>query len=363
MATLHLMTGGKGGVGKTLCALCAALYYINRDERLILIDLNYHNHDFAEILDPLTDTTRQTPLRDSGFTIVPLHQSVNKAFGPTTYLVTPDSGSPIFGQLPWEGGLGIFRYIDNVLDAIGDGCGVEAGYVPDFCVIDTGLHLANLNPRTPREHKAAHDIIAKEMVSLTANRLYLWFVWTFATLDRHPEIRAASKAMEVLKAVSLDGRSWFNNRENLIHVINPHALAQPSKFRDWLIPTDSHCIKPLRALSKAPAVDSWPFHAFYTILRKAFQESVGDRSDIYFERIARSIGLPDRENIDTSKIEDWRRPENVFAIPYFSRRIVAFVDMLRHHYNGGSYNTHDLVSFFGKIYTTIHRYMGQRTFR
>ena len=64
---LHFITGGKGGIGKTLSALSLILYYMGQNIETLIIDLNYHNLDISNALKGNMGTV--VPLQMTGFQI------------------------------------------------------------------------------------------------------------------------------------------------------------------------------------------------------------------------------------------------------------------------------------------------------
>ena len=50
MSEINIFTGGKGGAGKTLSALCTSTYFLTLNRRILLVDLNLFNHDLYWIM-------------------------------------------------------------------------------------------------------------------------------------------------------------------------------------------------------------------------------------------------------------------------------------------------------------------------
>jgi MinD superfamily P-loop ATPase len=130
---LQLITGGKGGIGKTLFSISSILYYMYQPTSVLAVDLNYHNLDLYEILQANAD--RDVPLGATGFRICHI-------VGPSAvnhYLVYPgrsnDGKSSKAGRLPY-GALGVYDDLNEILKKVGDGVGVEKGFTPTTCIVE-----------------------------------------------------------------------------------------------------------------------------------------------------------------------------------------------------------------------------------
>lgn len=349
MSELHIISGGKGGVGKTLCSLSATLTYLQQHEQVLAIDLNYHNADFSSLLRPLTNNV-DYPLGDSGFSITTFKSSGNKKSNSDSYLVYPTPGGRVFGRLPWEGGLGVYRQLETILQKISMGLPgvIGSDFRPEYCIVDTGLHLSNLNPQAKREDYSRKKI--SQFSKLTSYDLKIWFIWTVAMFDRPDEHEASRKSLRELAEISVGDGKWFNERQNFIHVVNPHVLVPPNKILSFF-PEDEVEISSMKSLGKARVVPSITFTSFYSRVGTAITAYDGEDREKYFELIAESIGRPEISNSNTSK---WERPLNVFPISVYKRSLAGYTDNFEQK---DKYNMEDMINSLGGVYASVHSFL------
>ncbi len=336
--SLHLISGGKGGVGKTLCSLSYVLFSLHENRPSLFVDLNYQNNDLSGVLLPLIDPRSIRTLADSGFKIAPIprepHQSDNH------YLVFPDRKGDVFGSLPWEGGLGVLRDLDNILSHVLNGRGVRPNFNPIRCIVDTGLHLTNFSPNVSKRYLArfsdrpdirevieAQSLHGGSFDGIRSFNLYIWFVWTLASLgtDRLDEVSAIERTLTELEAVTTkNGQKWFTANEQLIHVLNLHAFSKDYAWYERLWKSRS-AVEGLESLLNSDAVGSpLDFVSFYRTAATPLREMGSSLRETYLEHIARAIGSV----TTTDGKRRWHRPGNVFVIPYFRKELAAYTDRL-----------------------------------
>ena len=125
-----IVTGGKGGTGKSVFALCLLLEAVDRGWRSVGIDLNVNNPDLAEIL-------RTTHLA------VP-HEKVDRTPADLDYAYSLEQVVPqrLYGVIPYRQFRlfdikYFYRFIANVVDTEREA---------RFFVVDTGLNLPLVTP-------------------------------------------------------------------------------------------------------------------------------------------------------------------------------------------------------------------------
>lgn len=353
MTELHIITGGKGGVGKTLATLCAAISKMKQGEWGIIIDLNYNNNDLSAILEPVTIKKEGLPLGTSGFDLVPIKPIFSNNATSRNYLIFPNRLGKIFGRLPWEGGLALYRHINNILRLVADNIEIEGGYQPSFCIVDTGLHLSNLNPQAPEATDYSRKKISEEFDMLTSTDLKIWFLWTIAMFDRAYEADAARATIRELGEIKVAGQPWFKDT-NIIHVINPHAIFPKSGILN-IVPKIEVEIEALVKLRDASSVNPITFSAFNSKVGSAIKDFSGSTLEKYFDGIAKVIAGVLGDRIDLfSEPPDWTRPRNVFPIPYYKRDLVGYTDTLEHKDN---YTLQTITDLLGNVLTSYNKYL------
>lgn len=216
---IHLFTGGKGGVGKTLVALCAAAYFLSWRGRTLVVDLNFNNYDLFMVLKRLA-ADMQGNLAQDDFMLVPIAEN--------SLLVVPDFTVAKNFQLP----LGIAGFYNDYLNKV-LGLPAVQTLAPRVCLVDTGFHIANLalpgNP-TGDESWLGQDANGQRLPNfLATNKLLIWFVWSLGAWERPKETEIILNAVAQIKTLGL---GQFDEDLNLRHVFNPFALYPEPSWTD-----------------------------------------------------------------------------------------------------------------------------------
>ena len=232
---LHLFTGAKGGVGKTLLCLLASLYSLVKRERVLIVDLNLFNNDIYEILsrlakqrdrfnlqeeldrDPIPD---EDEFGENGFLALKIDGGL---------LVTIDSRHSLQYRLP----LGIAGFYDEYLNKVFSLKKVQA-FMPDICLVDTGFHLASLalaetdaceDSWLGKGHSSTEQVITNHLKDMA---LKIWFLWNHTSWERKPELHALEQACYQIANL---GVGTFSHKTSLLHAYNPYMLyAEPDVF-------------------------------------------------------------------------------------------------------------------------------------
>jgi hypothetical protein len=374
---LHIFTGGKGGVGKTLFALCVALYFAKESRRkTLIIDLNFHNADLSSILDKLNDIPAK-PLGGSDelkdFLIKPL-KIENNAY---VALVWPNPTGKLYGRIP-QGVDQIYSNISKIIQGVKKWKSSnlfegeitdEGNFDPDQFIVDTPLSLSNFRPNSRKENEA--ESVNEERVrsdmqrrgELMNLRPYIWFVWTIAAIQRQDETVAASRAIEWLKKIrGPQATSWFQEA-NLIHVINPHVLMPKinrKSLQSFINPeiqeTTSH--KMLLTLAKKPLLgDEIDFYAFYKAAKDSLQNLYEGEREKALSILVKSISHTNPLISDSDWERTCRHAPNVFINPYYDVNLMGFTDLLE---TSGNFTSQKLTQRLGKVYELCCDYMNHR---
>lgn len=196
----HIITGGKGGVGKTLTALSLFLYYIEK-KKLTFFDFNQNNPDLWKLLTHILDADNDRHVNKKGDILA-------------TKLAKNEISSDFIGYAlhltdKYKLINGIEGFYEKISDAI---ISVEEkfAYEPEVCIIDTGFHIANL---------ISNNFERKELLK---HNFYIWFVWTISNITRE-DLSSISRAIEWFSKNFND----FKHEFNVLHVFNPYHYLPP----------------------------------------------------------------------------------------------------------------------------------------
>jgi hypothetical protein len=183
----HFLTGGKGGIGKTLVGLSVITSYsVDYRKKILGIDVNTMNTDLFRLLG------FKRPQRLDSWRVSVTDEAQTLVARPMNPYVLPN-GSKGF----WE----------KIFDL------VKRENFKDFdLLIDTNLHISNLESGSDSPFPTIHQIIR-----FANAKIYLWILWTYATIAEGDTV------------VSTIGRfiEEFGKDIEFIHVLNPSALMPP----------------------------------------------------------------------------------------------------------------------------------------
>jgi hypothetical protein len=326
---LHLFTSSKGGVGKTLCSLSTTVNYLSQPANKVLcLDLNWINADFSRFMATGRNLTSNPPLMSSDICTGrgKIHRFKN------------------FFTLPL-GALGFWENIELSLQKCR-----EDSFNLDYAIIDTGLHVANLIRRT---HKDTIERTVQKIQEIKSkfqiNKVYIWFIWTLASI-----LSAEDGAGILMASTYLEdalGINCFNKNENLIHVLNPHALYPAPSLAAILNYIKSRGISEYfvhgaEKLRDKPLYPGGPeLEEFVMTIRDGFNQIINsaDKKENLLSELCLTIS--DHYNA---------RPRNVFPITVFSSNLVGYPDSLVRIQLD---SIEKLRSNFGTVYKDINKYL------
>jgi hypothetical protein len=299
---MHIFTGAKGGVGKTLLALSAAVTHLNHG-RVLLIDLNWENADLSRIM-RLHQPPAPSP--DSKFR----HNFICDRQG----LVM----SPLYSHTLPSAALGFWESLRQALRESRD----VHQFSPDFILVDTGLHFASLLRQTSwgtiaRVTKRIATLVRENQIA----QLNLWYIWTFASM-----VEEWGDLAYIDTVLNYFGRhlenDYFDIARNVIHVLNPYAL-YPQVVGNQ---------QEIRFFSKLANAQAGP-----GIIYKHPKGGARRRGEIdLFDFVMTVRGEFDRQKRPMKLIEDVgegllkrcgdKRPYNLFPIPLYDPNVVGFTD-------------------------------------
>jgi len=317
MGIIHIYTSSKGGVGKTLQALCTSLYYLQETGYDVLIcDFNCFNPDLFQILGRVADEGSDEHI--DGFNVRTISRCTAQA-----RLLYPSTPYHIPEDMP----MGFYKMILKAVSL-----NLE-DFRPNICIVDTGFHFANLD-MTP-ERWSRIDLQEKYQITnaiFDCFRPYFWFIWTLAALTRSTEKDGIASAANTLESYKNSrDEPWFKDTESLLHVINPHALASDLSWKRLL--------KGALTRGHDPNVQVMPL--LYELYKR---EPLGNVSLKFMQEYTRDSVLRTGEPqvaVDEAAREEHinrfvrpiltyhtGRPLNVLPIPYYVEPLAGYTDSL-----------------------------------
>lgn len=297
---IHIITGNKGGVGKTLISLALACYYNSSGSRpLLAADLNTTNADLHSILSRF-----QIP---NGYHLIPGYD----LFPVTDFVYTLRPHEPY----EIKGGASSFWGEVKTIQQ-------KSSSVADFdLVIDTSQNVANLvtgksgfklsdfRRDFPKVDAAFEKYIPSSYLStwedslsfLTSSNMdiFVWIIWTWASFQ------------DSVRSVFSDALWRLNetNKVNVVHVLNPSALINP---RGGVLPTFKNYIRWIekKAIEKERAKKD--FRNNLATLERVTEEA--DKAIQWFQE--RLQELPDSEEHAVAGLHDLMKLPATGPIPY-----------------------------------------------
>ncbi len=177
----HIITGSKGGIGKTLISLLLLTYYLDqkKDESVLVLDLNAMNTDTSALLLHGKKQIKSKVIHAGKVGI-----TLKKSYTP--YLKDLDDkerefvvGYPMnpFQLFPHES----FAQLLLSLKKYSEGTSLAKDLdVKPFqrVIIDTNYHLCNVFPPLDEQYEAYQN------TSLQQDRFNIWFLWVYRQLNK-----------------------------------------------------------------------------------------------------------------------------------------------------------------------------------
>jgi hypothetical protein len=327
---IHIITGTKGGIGKTMCSLSATWYALTIKRNPVAVDVNWHNPDYSKILSMGGDAAQQNRYRvtwqGSGFTVD----------RPTQAYVIPEGSA-----------VSVWNFIIE-----------SAKRNHPYVVVDTGLHPLNLiQLKTPEIESVLTNLLDLRLQIDGKIEIYLWFLWTpSAIFDDKANYQLGDVAFDSDNLLNKWNKIWFqvwlkklnegaisprqlpqemgdkNHIESLINKYKRMDLEQMSANRASFVQYDDNSlISPVHVINPHAIYTRRSLFEFYN--RKNSSTPIRGLQDIklldYQDITLPFVGMVDRLRIALAKgekVEDrfnklhddfsrmGGRPKNVFAI-------------------------------------------------
>lgn len=185
---IHILTGGKGGIGKTLVGLSIVCSYVlDLQKSILAIDLNSMNHDLSRLL----ALGRPKPL--DNWRSSKIEGDSNVVWPPNPYV------------LP-EGAKGFWEKLSDIVS--------KGEFLSHNAVVDTNLHIANTEGGIDSPQGFVHSIL-----KVSKRKILFWILWTYASInDNESIVRTINRF-----------RDDYGEGIEFVHVLNPSALMPPRR--------------------------------------------------------------------------------------------------------------------------------------
>ncbi len=226
----HIITGSKGGVGKTLLALLLSAHHLEECKgSTLVIDLNSMNADFSRLL------FYQKEVGESISISIPAQTRKNEQIVLQKTFSLNEKGNPYYYVVGWP--LNPFRMYDpalfaNLLATVKKSAAKileERLDIPplETVIIDTNYHFCNIF--------SEQDIHYTEYTegALMGDSITLWFMWVYRQLENLIRLKYNDATVMKLTAAAIERnlKSSRCRKTPFMHVFGPATLVS-SKPQD-----------------------------------------------------------------------------------------------------------------------------------
>ena len=221
----HIVTGCKGGVGKTLLTLLLLAYHLEEktNEGILVLDLNAMNTDTVAILrygnlqSNSTDVTLNEPesrmitLRDISYEVSSEKSTFAVGWTTNPFLVYKYHD---FADLL----VGIKKHAETIANKL--------GMSPlQHVIIDSNYHFCNLFPRQDEQYDKRYQEICAD------DHFNILFLWVYRQLKKILEKPDDAEVKIIQQTAGAIERVFGPNRGSIIHTYNPLGLlpTEPKK--------------------------------------------------------------------------------------------------------------------------------------
>ncbi len=279
----HIITGSKGGVGKTLLALLLSAYHLDKKMgSTLVIDLNSMNADFSRLL------FYQKEVGDSISISIPTQTRKNEQLIFQKTFSLDQKGEPYYYGVGWP--LNPFRMYDPTLFAtllatIKKSAPLIAKHLDipplETVIIDTNYHFCNIF--------SEQDIHYNEYTDgeLKGESFTLWFMWVYRQLENLIRLKYNDATVIKLTAAAIE-RNLTNSRcrnTPFMHVFGPATLVSSK-------PQDSE-------------------HSIGSIIARKIYQAITQNKDVHIEELEELESLKTGNCINFS---DWLKRLDVAHI-------------------------------------------------
>jgi len=221
----HIITGSKGGVGKTLLTLLLLEYYLNTkpDEGVLVLDLNAMNADTsAMLLHNKRSFSQPILIKDM---VLQLTYSKNIEGESNFFGVGwPTDPFALYGREQFAELLAIIK---THLEEIKETLGIRT---LEHVIIDTNYHFCNLFPQQDQDYRTYSDN------GITEDTVNIWFLWVYRQLYKLLlQTNDAERDIMNLTAGAIERVFNKTTIGSIIHTYTPVGLSSThlNKTKGW----------------------------------------------------------------------------------------------------------------------------------
>jgi len=329
----HIITSSKGGCGKTLTSLMLLTYHRNKNEKVLVIDLNGMNADLRRLVAEEVKVKEDTPI-------------LNLKVGKRSFFIENLPGRNFNYMIGWaRNAFGLFNPTDfcEFLAIINKACKVGGEIRQNFgpintVIIDTSYHFCNLFPEKPADYEQGTPL-----ASLKGENIFIWFLWVYRQL--HNLITAGNKPDNPFdidaRAVKLHANTIEKHITNnilgtspFVHVFSPVFIGQIEKnllkrlARLLNNKGNVKFIEPLgKLVTNKTRGDAVKFNPFVRNLKDAYgavcKSNTEDNVHSFFLKMLDTYitALPNKPGSNTPIC-----PRNIIPIHVYQKELLGFAD-------------------------------------
>ena len=215
----HIITGSKGGSGKTLLSLMLTNYSRMQGEVLVL-DLNGMNADISRLI------TRHTTSRDLSVNLDMGKFRLEKPEGESYIVGWPKDAFTLLNIQDFQ------QFFLQVRERIIPKILSELSFGINTVIIDTNYHFCNIFPNRLRTYS---EEPFSSFGQNGSDNLFIWFLWTYRQLKNileasdnasHPRYSDVRTLMERAVFIENGIKNRVLGNSPFVHVFNPFSFGQ-----------------------------------------------------------------------------------------------------------------------------------------
>jgi len=312
--TWHIITSGKGGVGKTLLSLFLVTHYVDNAVTPLVIDLNGVNTDLKRFEE---DKIRQGGREEPPHLEISIGEStliIVKVRTPLTYLLGWIT-NPYMMYTPTS----FFNFLSSLRSHLPKEIRKKFGVNIKTIIIDTNYHFCNLFPKE-------EDDGYRSFSHWETDRFFIWFIWVYRQIyncyqqrqqadnNFYQQVQFNTDVNVMLRTASTIERVVTAERYTtpFVHVINPMSLTESSPIQELLKVLQGRNVQIVPELKRLAALppthNNFRFENLVDVMENA-QDQAGVQQ---FSEMLRRISL-------------MRRPKNLFTFYTFQENLAKGV--------------------------------------
>jgi len=329
----HIITGSKGGVGKTLLTLLLLTYHLEEktNEGILVLDLNAMNTDttailrygsnIAETVDITLNTQepRIITLQDVSYNVYPQESPYSFAVG---WTVNP------FLLYKYDDFADLLSGIKEHAKTIADKLEISP---LQHVIIDTNYHFCNLFPPQDEQYDKRYKEICAD------DHFNIWFLWVYRQLKKFLDKRD-SEIDTIIKTAGAIERTFKQNMGPIIHTYTPLGLLPTDSNKGGFLGfgkenppnrNEDYVINELGNLENLEKVGRYiKFNNWIKKLQNAHRD-VLHRAKIDPKDTHRLFGATLYEAVQELAIDEFLLPINIFPLPIYQPALEGYTDRER----------------------------------